>query len=228
MRARRRGPLTHLLALPGDVSPQPDLPVTAGGIAPHPLAIGARIEPATSYTSAPAAWKILAMAHEIVEHYGPREEEERIAELRRSGMEVVFGDPEDRPCDLLPPEAFPTPEDVRPDPGLRRRGGTPDEETGPNSHAVYWRFFSSCAGWPVPPTPREFYDAIREENPSRRQRAVLRTWFREATNSEILWGWIEEAYTWPMLVAAVHRIGYHRNALNHYLNGFARQRNHAL
>ena len=165
MRAPRRGPLTHLLALPGDVSPQPDLPVTAGGIAPHPLAIGARIEPATSYTSAPAAWKILAMAHEIVEHYGPREEEERIAELRRSGMEVVFGDPEDRLCDLLPPEAFPTPEDVRPDPGLRRRGGTPDEETGPDSHAVYWRFFSSCAGWPVPPTPRGFYDAIREENP---------------------------------------------------------------
>ena len=68
---------------------------------------------------------------------------------------------------------------------------------------------------------------IREENPSRRQRAVLRTWFREATNSEILWGWIEEAYTWPMLVTAVHRIGYHRNGLNHYLNGFARQRNHA-
>ena len=37
---------------------------------------------------------------------------------------------------------------------------------------------------------------------------------------------IEEAYTWPMLVAAIHRIGYRRNALNHYLNGFARRRNH--
>ena len=139
----------------------------------------------------------------------------------------VFGDPEDRLCDLLPPEAFPTPADIRPDPELRRRGGIPDEETGPDSHAVYWRFFSSCAGWPVPPTPREFYDAIREENPSRRQRAILRAWFREATNSEILWGWLEEAYTWPILVAAIHRIGYRRNALNHYLNGFAKRRNRA-
>lgn len=165
------------------------------------------------------------MAHKIVEHYGAREEEERVAELRRSGMEVVFGNSEDQPCDLLPPEAFPTPEDIQPDPVLRRRGGTPDDEIGRNSHAVYWRFFSSCAGWPSPPTPREFYDAIREDNPSRRQRAVLRAWFREATNSEILWGWIEEAYTWPILAAAIHRIGYRRHALNNYLNGFAKPGN---
>ena len=167
------------------------------------------------------------MAHQIVEHYGCGEEDRRIAGILRDGMEVVFGDPDDRPCGLLPPEAFPTPEDIRPDPELRRRGGTPDEEIGPNSHAVYWRLFSSCAGWPHPPTPGEFYDAIREQNPSLRQRAVLRTWFREATDSEILRGWIEEAYTWPMLVAAVHRIDYRRNALNHYLNGFAKQRNRA-
>ena len=44
-------------------------------------------------------------------------------------MEIVFGDPEARPCDLLPPEAFPAPEDIRPDPGVRRRGGTSDEDT---------------------------------------------------------------------------------------------------
>ena len=162
------------------------------------------------------------MAREFLEHYGPGKDKERITELRRSGLEVVFGRPEDQPCDLLPPEAFPVPEDVRPDPELRRRGGVPDDETGPDSRTVYWRFFSSCAGWPRPPTPREFYTAIREENPDRRQRAVLRIWLREATNSEILRGWIEEAYTWPMLVAAIHRIGYHRNDLNCYLNGFAR------
>lgn len=162
------------------------------------------------------------MTRGIVEHYGPREDEERIAEVRRSGLEVIYGEPQDRPCDLLPPEAFPTPADIRPDAALRRQGGVPDEETGPDCHVVYWRFFSSCAGWPRPPTPREFYEAIREENPDRRQRAVLRTWFREATNREILRGWIEEAYTWPMLVAAIHRIGYRRNRLSHYLNGFAK------
>ena len=162
------------------------------------------------------------MTREVVEHYASGDEDARIAELRRAGMEVIVGAPEHRPCDLLAAQAFPTPEDVRPDPELRRRGGVPDEETGANSHAVYWRFFSSCAGWPRPPSPEEFYQAIRAEHPSRRQQAVLLVWFCEATDSEILHGWIEEAYTWPMLVAAVHRIGYRRNALNHYLNGFAK------
>ena len=162
------------------------------------------------------------MPRDIVERYATGEEEARIGELRRAGLEVVFGAPEDRPCDLLPAEAFPTPADVRPDPELRRRGGVPDAETGPNSRTVYWRFFSICAGWPQPPTPGEFYEAIRAEHPNRRQRAVLLAWFCEATNRDILRGWIEEAYTWPMLVAAIHRVGYRRNALNHYLNGFAR------
>ena len=195
--------------------------------APRPFTRGIRCRTEARYTFRPADPKTLAVAREIVEHYSSRDEEGRIADLRRSGMEVVFGAAEDRPCELLPPESFPTPEEIRPDAELRRRGGTPDAETGPNSRAVYWRFFSSCAGWPQPPTPGEFYDGIRRQNPSRRQRAVLRAWFREATDSEILWGWIEEAYTWPMLVAAVHRIGYRRNALNHYLNGFAKRRNRA-
>ena len=161
------------------------------------------------------------MALQHTERYIPNEADANIAALRRTGLEVVFGDPENRPCELLPPEAFPGPDEIKPDTDLRRQGGVPDEETGPNSHAVYWRFFSSCAGWPQPPTPQEFYLAIRARNPGRRQRAILATWFQEATNSEILWGWIEEAYTWPLIVAAVHRVGYHRNALNRYLNGFS-------
>ena len=80
------------------------------------------------------AWR--AKAHEIVEHYGSREEQRHIATLRDFGMEAIFGDPEDRPCELLPPEAFPTPEEVRPEPELRRGGGTPDEETGPDCRTV--------------------------------------------------------------------------------------------
>lgn len=146
-----------------------------------------------------------------------------VAALRRAVMEVVFGAPEDQPCELLPASAFPTPADMRPVPRWRRAGGVPDGEIGPNSRTVNSRLFSSCAGWVDPPTSGEFYAAIRAETPAPRQRAILRTWFREATNSEVLWGWIEEAYTLPELVAAIHRIGYRRNALNHYLNGFARR-----
>ncbi len=150
------------------------------------------------------------------------ERDDPVEALRRSGMEVVFGAPEDRPCELLPASAFPTPADVRPVPRWRRAGGTADGEIGPNSRTVNSRLFSSCAGWVDPPTSAEFYAAIRAQAPDPRQRAILRTWFREATNSEVLWGWIEEAYTLPELVAAIHQIGYRRNALNHYLNSFAR------
>ena len=137
-------------------------------------------------------------------------------------MEVVFGGPADQPCDLLLPSAFPGPPEVSPIPALRREVGIDDSETGRNSRTVRWRFRSSCAGWPRPPTPAEFYEAIRAANPDRRQRVVLRAWFTEATDREMAQAWIEEAYTWPMLVAAIHRIRYHRNALNYYLNGFAR------
>lgn len=159
-----------------------------------------------------------------VHSFSPGDENENIARLRSAGMEVVFGGPADQPCDLLPPSAFPGPPEVRPIPALRRRAGIGDSETGRNSRTVRWRFCSSCAGWPRPPTPAEFHEAVRAANPDRRQRAVLRTWLIEATNREIARVWIEEAYTWPMLVAAIHRIRYHRNALNYYLNGFARVR----
>ena len=163
----------------------------------------------------------------VVHSYCLGDENENIARLRRAGMEIVFGGPEEQPCDLLPPSAFPGPHEVRPIPALRRQAGIDDTETGPNSRTVRWRFFSSCAGWPRPPTPAEFHEAIRTATPDRRQRAVLRAWLTEATNREITRAWMEEAYTWPMLVAAIHRIGYRRNALNHYLNGFARTRRHA-
>ncbi len=160
----------------------------------------------------------------VVHSYRLGDEDENIARLRAAGMEVVFGGPQEQPCELLPPSAFPGPPAVRPIPALRRQAGILDSETGRNSRTVYWRFFSSCAGWPQPPTPAEFHDAVRTADPSRRQRAVVRTWLAEASNREIARAWIEEAYTWPILVAAIHRIGYRRHALNYYLNGFARAR----
>ena len=160
----------------------------------------------------------------VVRSYRLGEENENIARLRAAGMKVVFGGPEEQPCDLLPPSAFLGPPEVRPIPALRRQAGISDFETGRNSRTVRWRFSSSCAGWPRPPTSAEFHDAVRALNPSRRQRAVLRAWLAEASDREIARAWIEEAYTWPMLVAAIHRIRYRRNALNYYLNGFGRVR----
>ena len=124
------------------------------------------------------------------------------------------------PCQLLPPEAFP---ETRPDPVEREAiDGIPVQETGPNSRTVRRRLASSCAGWPSPPNVAEFHAAVRSSHPSARQCAIVRTWAREATSGDIVRGWLEEAYTWPVLVAALHRTDAGHHALNELLNGFAK------
>ena len=98
----------------------------------------------------------------------------------------------------------------------------PDHETGPNSRSVRARLASSCAGWPEPPNAQEFYAAVRAPRPSVRQCAIVCAWAREATSGDVMRGWLEEAYTWPILVAALHRANPGHRALNELLNGFAK------
>ena len=57
--------------------------------------------------------------------------------------------------------------------------------TGPNSASIESRLFSSCAGWPEPRTACELYDAIREPEPTRRQKNIVNMWAAEATPREI-------------------------------------------
>ena len=124
------------------------------------------------------------------------------------------------PCPLLPPEAFP---DTRPDRAERAAvDRIPDHETGPNSRSVRARLASSCAGWPEPPSVQEFYAAVRAPKPSVRQCALVCAWAREATSGDVVRGWLEEAYSWPILVAALHRADAGHHALNELLNGFAK------
>ena len=138
---------------------------------------------------------------------------------------VTYGDPwETEPCDLLPPNEFHAADESPTDRlMLRSRFGVPDENTGPNSSAVRSRFISCTAGWPTPPTSSEFFLALQAEDPSSRQKAVVRAWLAEATYQEIILAWLEEAYSWQDLVAAVHRVGYRHNGLNRYLNQFAKR-----
>ena len=98
----------------------------------------------------------------------------------------------------------------------------PEASTGPNSATVGSRFMSCGAGWPTPPTAKEFYFAVRAEQPGLRQRVVVRAWLREATYQEIMLAWLEEAFSWRILVAAIHRLKYQSNGLNRYLNQFAK------
>ena len=137
-----------------------------------------------------------------------------------AGIRISRGDPAPAPCALLPPEAFP---DTRPDPVEREAlDGIPATATGANSRSVRVRLASSCAGWPAPPSAAEFYCAVRSPQPNTRECAIVRAWAREATSGEVVRGWLEEAYSWPILVAALHRTGAGHPALNELLNGFAK------
>ena len=94
-------------------------------------------------------------------------------------------------------------------------------ETGRQSHAVEGRFLSSCTGWKVPAAAEELYEAIWAESPNRRQEAVLRTWLLESTWGELLAAWVQQAYTWRQLAAAMYRIGYDEPILCHAMNELA-------
>ena len=138
-------------------------------------------------------------------------------------VEVVYGDEVESPCDLLPETAFradhETPRVDRP--ALRAMYGVSGDELGPNSATVRGRLFSCTAGWPQPPGAADLYESLRAEKPTPRQASMVRAWLQEATLVEIMLAWIEEAYSWRILVRAMHRLGYRDPRLNRYLNQFA-------
>ena len=81
------------------------------------------------------------------------------------------------------------------------------DELGRNSRAVERRIASSCAGWAHRPSAAEFYDAVRAERPTQRQKSLIAMWVREASEEELFLAWAEEVYSDRMLVEAIHRAG---------------------
>ena len=111
-----------------------------------------------------------------------------------------------RRCALSPPEAFSA--DPAPPEAIERLcPGIDRAETGRNARAVAGRIGSSCAGWARPPTPAEFYEAVRAERPSERQKAVVLMWVTEATTHEIMAAWAQHAYTFRQLARAAAAAG---------------------
>ena len=83
--------------------------------------------------------------------------------------------------------------------------GLDPSRTGPHAQVVRARIARSCAGWHRRPTPEEFYAAIRSDEPTVRQRNLVRMWASEASIAEIILGWAQRAYTIRELVAAMHQ-----------------------
>ena len=92
----------------------------------------------------------------------------------------------------------------------RRRALMPerlDEETGPQSRTVTDRLLLACAGWTETPSAAEFYDALRADEPTVRQRSIVLAWLQEATDDELWYAHIEDAYSWRQLTAAIQACG---------------------
>ena len=129
---------------------------------------------------------------------GQRVEEE--IERRRSTETIP------RRCELRPPEAF-SADPAPPEALARLCPGIDQAETGRNARAVAGRIGSSCAGWARPPTPGEFYEAVRVEHPTERQKAIVLMWVTEATTHEIMAAWAQHAYTFRQLARAATTAG---------------------
>ena len=129
---------------------------------------------------------------------------------------------DEEPAVLAPPEAF---SDRRADDRFRNEhlpGHDPTAIRG-LSAVVSSRIASSCCGWVVRPTSAEFYEAIHADTLTKRQRALIRMWTREAEPAQIVLAWAEEVYTLRELVAAVHRAHADHPQVARELNRLARR-----
>ena len=117
---------------------------------------------------------------------------------------------------VLPPERFS--DDYAPaDPKFagEKRGADADEINGLLS--------TCCSGWKQPPTPREFYEAIRTTKPTKRQEMVISVLIEEAPNDVVAMAFLQGAFTWLQLAAAMQRQGRYSSRLAQYVNLHAEQ-----
>ena len=105
------------------------------------------------------------------------------------------------PETLLPAEAF---SDQPASETAFRRLCAPEAACGRDAKAVHRRIMSSCAGWKERPTAAEFHDAVRANEPTDRQKVIIRMWGAEATLEDLVEAWAQQAYTFRQLVRALH------------------------
>ena len=134
-------------------------------------------------------------------------------------MDVINIDPNLEPCELGPPEAFS--DELAPIKLSRKLGLNTHRETGPNSVTLARVIASRTAGEPDPPTPAEVYDAMAAVKRNERQRYAVETWIINATPTDMLDAWIERAYSWRMLVRAMHECAWPWYHLYRTINFYA-------
>ena len=96
--------------------------------------------------------------------------------------------------------------------------GTVEGERGPESSAIRSLLAGACAGWKHPPDSAEFYDAMRAEEPSRRQKTIAAVLISEGTANDVLLAHLQGAFTWRQLGRMMHRRGLYSGRLARYVN----------
>ena len=107
---------------------------------------------------------------------------------------------------LAPTDAFPDQYATADDLVAVRLDSDPDA-TGPHSQTIRGLLGGACAGWRVRPTSVELYDALRADNPTRRQRSIATVLINEASFEELVNAHTEGAFTWRQLARAARRQG---------------------
>ncbi len=107
---------------------------------------------------------------------------------------------------LAPIDAFPDDYATADELTAIRPDADPDA-TGPHSRIIRGLLGGACAGWRVRPTSVELYDALRADNPTRRQRSIATVLINEASFEELVNAHTEGAFTWRQLARAARRQG---------------------
>ena len=133
----------------------------------------------------------------------------RVRELQRRLVEEAEG----RTDTLAPPDAFsdtyaPEAPEAPEDRGRRGR----------ESRTVEGILGGGCCGWRKQPDAAELYDALRAEQPTKRQLAVAGALISEADIDDLLMAHLEGAFTWRQLATMIHRLGMETSELSTYLN----------
>ena len=124
------------------------------------------------------------------------------------------------PPTLAPIDAFPDEYATADEFAAAGLDADPDA-TGPRSQTIRGLLGGACAGWRVPPTSIELYDALRADNPTSRQRSIATVLINEASFEELVNAHTEGAFTWRQLARAARRQGAAAPLRIRLINAFA-------
>ena len=96
-------------------------------------------------------------------------------------------------------------------------------EHGPGASAIRGLLAGSCAGWRRQPSSREFYEAMRANEPTRREQNIASVLIAEGSTDEIVLAHLQGAFTWRQLVRMMHRRGLYSGKLARFVNKHAQR-----